>query len=230
MCFRRHAVAAAIASSASATTGLPTPVRPSGSTRPTGFGNRRGRERGAPLRQPCLRLLALASLCLANPVPVAIVQAQTETTLVSNAGQTSELDTANVIAQLFTTGSQAGGYTFTTVDIYLGTQNFDGGCTATGSVAVSIYSNNQSNQPDSSVYSLTAPSALIDEHFLVAEQRWMVGHLMDPRRRRSSQFCSAKTNRLLPALGRSSGVRRVKPDAVPDVPVLTATYCRPSTA
>ena len=38
------------------------------------------------------------------------------------------------------------------------------------------------------------------------------------------------TNRLLPALGRSSGVRRVKPDAVPAVPVLTATYCRPSTA
>ena len=74
------------------------------------------------------------------------------------------------------------------------------------------------------------PIANLDEHFLVADQRWMVGHLMDPRRRRSSQFCSAKTNRLLPALGRSSGVRRVKPDAVPDVPVLTATYCRPSTA
>ena len=194
MCFRRHAVAVAIASSTSATAGLPTPVRPSGSTRPTGFGNRRGRGSGAPLRQPCLRLLALASLCLANPVPVAIVQAQTETTLVSNAGQTSEptLDISNAISQLFTTGSQVDGYTFTTVDVYLGTQNFDGGCTATGSVAVSIYSNNQSNQPDSSVYSLTAPSALIDKHFLVAEQRWMVGHLMDPRRRRSSQFCSAK--------------------------------------
>ena len=38
------------------------------------------------------------------------------------------------------------------------------------------------------------------------------------------------TNRLLPTLGRSSGVRRVKPDAVPELPVLTATYCRPSTA
>ena len=38
------------------------------------------------------------------------------------------------------------------------------------------------------------------------------------------------TNRLLPLLGRSSGVRRVKPDAVPEGPVLTATYCRPSTA
>ena len=43
-------------------------------------------------------------------------------------------------------------------------------------------------------------------------------------------YGSANTNRLLPALGRSSGVRRMKPDAVPAEPVLTATYCRPSTA
>ncbi len=71
----------------------------------------------------------------------------------------------NAISQLFTTGSQVDGYTFTTVDVYLGTQNFDGGCTATGSVAVSICSNNQSNQPDSSVYSLTAPSALTSGGF-----------------------------------------------------------------
>ena len=37
---------------------------------------------------------------------------------------------------------------------------------------------------------------------------------------------SANTNRLLPRLGRSSGVRSMKRG----VPVLTATYCRPSTA
>ena len=38
------------------------------------------------------------------------------------------------------------------------------------------------------------------------------------------------TNRLLPALGRSSGVRPVKWADVPPEPVLTATYWRPSTA
>jgi len=35
---------------------------------------------------------------------------------------------------------------------------------------------------------------------------------------------------LFPALGRISGVRRTNPDAVVALPVLTATYCRPSTA
>ena len=41
---------------------------------------------------------------------------------------------------------------------------------------------------------------------------------------------NANTNRLFPALGVISGVSRMNPDAVPAVPVLTATYCRPSTA
>ena len=35
---------------------------------------------------------------------------------------------------------------------------------------------------------------------------------------------SANTNRLLPALGRSSGVSPMKPEAVAALPVLTATY------
>ena len=39
-----------------------------------------------------------------------------------------------------------------------------------------------------------------------------------------------KTNRLLPVLGLSSGVSASAPDATSDDPVLTATYCRPSTA
>ena len=43
-------------------------------------------------------------------------------------------------------------------------------------------------------------------------------------------YGSAKTNSVLPELGRSSGVRAVKCDDVPPVPVLTATYWRPSTA
>ena len=41
---------------------------------------------------------------------------------------------------------------------------------------------------------------------------------------------SANTNRLFPALGRSSGVSPVKCDDVPPEPVLTATNWRPSTA
>ena len=41
---------------------------------------------------------------------------------------------------------------------------------------------------------------------------------------------NANTNTLFPALGVISGVSRMNPDAVPAVPVLTATYCRPSTA
>ena len=41
---------------------------------------------------------------------------------------------------------------------------------------------------------------------------------------------SANTKRLFPALGRISGVSPMNPEAVPAVPVLTATYCRPSTA
>lgn len=100
--FHRHAVAAAIAFACLGHRRTADPVRPSGSTRPTGFGNRRGRERGTPLSQICLRSLALAILCLAHPVPVAIVQAQTGTTLVSNTGQTSEptLDISNAISQL----------------------------------------------------------------------------------------------------------------------------------
>ena len=40
----------------------------------------------------------------------------------------------------------------------------------------------------------------------------------------------ANTNRLFPALGRSSGVSPMKPDAVAALPVLTATNWRPSTA
>ena len=46
----------------------------------------------------------------------------------------------------------------------------------------------------------------------------------------TSQFGSAKTKRLFPALGRSSGVNRMLSLELIDVPVLTTTYCRSSTA
>ncbi len=48
--------------------------------------------------------------------------------------------------------------------------------------------------------------------------------------RLQSDSGNAKTKRLFPALGRISGVRRMNPDAVAALPVLTATYWRPSTA
>ena len=44
------------------------------------------------------------------------------------------------------------------------------------------------------------------------------------------QFCNAKTNRLFPLLGRSSGVNCRKLAVVAAGPVPTAMYCRPSTA
>ena len=43
-------------------------------------------------------------------------------------------------------------------------------------------------------------------------------------------YGSAKTNRLLPRLGRSSGVRRMLSCELSDEPVLATTYCTPSTA
>ena len=43
-------------------------------------------------------------------------------------------------------------------------------------------------------------------------------------------YGSAKTNSVLPAAGRNSGVRRLNAPDVSDVPVLAATYCLPSTA
>ena len=55
----------------------------------------------------------------------------------------------------------------------------------------------------------------------------------DPRRRAliaAYHSGSANTNRLLPALGRISGVSRPNREAVLAVPVPTATYCLPSTA
>ena len=171
--FQPRAVARAIPLRASATAGPPTPVRPAGPTGPARSGNRGRQRRATPLRQPCLRLLALAILGLSNPGPAAILQAQTGTTLVSNTGQSSQLDISNVISQVFTTGSQDGGYAFTTVDVYLGTQSWEGGCEAKGSVEVSIYSNTQEvvdgglmgDVPGSSVHALTAPSALTSNGF-----------------------------------------------------------------
>ena len=45
-----------------------------------------------------------------------------------------------------------------------------------------------------------------------------------------AQSGKANTNKLLPMLGRSSGVSRANACELPDGPVLIATYCRPSTA
>ena len=84
---------------------------------------------------------------------------RTDETLVSNAGQprASYLDTAWIHAQPFTTGPHADGYTFTTVDVYLGT--------GTDDVTVSIYSNDEHNEPGSSLYTLTPPGTLTSNAF-----------------------------------------------------------------
>ena len=46
------------------------------------------------------------------------------------------------------------------MDVYLGTQSFQGGCQAEGSVAVSIYSNDAQNEPGTELHTLTAPATL----------------------------------------------------------------------
>ena len=67
-------------------------------------------------------------------------------------------DLANIHAQLFTTGSHADGYPFTSVDVYLATMGTD-------DVEVSIYSNNEHDEPGSSIYALTPPSTLTSGAF-----------------------------------------------------------------
>ena len=57
-----------------------------------------------------------------------------------------------------------------------------------------------------------------------------MGDLPRTTSERYSRSGSANTNRLLAAPGRISGVMTVNPEAVPALPVLTATYWRPPTA
>ena len=79
---------------------------------------------------------------------------------VSNIGQTSNTGTINISssishAQGFTTGSQSGGYTLSTV----GMQFADGSVTA-NELVIAIYSAAAGGGPDSAVYTLTNPSRL----------------------------------------------------------------------
>ena len=79
---------------------------------------------------------------------------------VSNIGQTSNTGTINITssishAQGFTTGSQSGGYTLSTV----GMQFADGSVTA-NELVIAIYSAAAGGGPDSAVYTLTNPSRL----------------------------------------------------------------------
>ncbi len=53
---------------------------------------------------------------------------------------------------------------------------------------------------------------------------------VDTPGRTSDYSGRAKTKRLLPLLGRSSGVMALQREAFPPVPVPATTYCRPSTA
>ena len=82
------------------------------------------------------------------------------TAYVSNIGQASNTGTINISssishAQGFTTGSQSGGYTLSTV----GMQFADGSVTA-NELVIAIYSAAAGGGPDSAVYTLTNPSRL----------------------------------------------------------------------
>ena len=98
-------------------------------------------------------LVAVAAL-LALPM-----QAQAQTTLVSNVGQTRSgslgLDTHEG-AQAFTTGDNSAGYTVTSVGLDLSS-----GADPTFNFTVGIWTNSNSNLPGSSLVTLTQPSSLI---------------------------------------------------------------------
>ena len=79
--------------------------------------------------------------------------AQTPITLVSNTGETAQQSASNTFqAQSFTTGSNAGGYTVSEVQIRLS-------AVATATTSVKFRENNSSNQPGDLVATLTNPAS-----------------------------------------------------------------------
>lgn len=108
---------------------------------------------------PVRRLLA--ALALAALTAVVILgtpsQAQTAVTLVSNTGQSADIDSVFSfdLAQGFTTGGDSAGYKLTRVDIRLGAKS------PSPNFSVHVYSSDSSGAPGSSLGMLTAPSDLI---------------------------------------------------------------------
>ena len=107
-----------------------------------------------PARRKPLRLAAPALLALLAALAAGPAAAQTVTTLVSNIGQTQNNTPGgtNERAQVFTTGSNATGYTLSSIDIVSAD-------TAGDSFAVSLYTTNASGHPDTLAASLTVPGS-----------------------------------------------------------------------
>ena len=107
-----------------------------------------------PTHRKPLRLAVPALLALLAALAAAPAAAQTVTTLVSNIGQTtsSTVFGNSDLAQPFTTGSNANGYTLSSIDIVSAD-------TAGKEFALSLYTTNASGHPDTLVATLTVPGS-----------------------------------------------------------------------
>ena len=128
---------------------------PAGPHRASLWRRLRPRENAATLlrgARACLALLAaLAVLALAVPV-----QAQTDTTFISNSAQLiSSVEAAQIRATAFTTGSNSGGYGLSSVDVYVGIQ------LGTVTPLVEIYVDNAGN-PGTLHATLSNPATVTD--------------------------------------------------------------------
>ena len=122
----------------------PAPFLPGAGGPPHRHHDRPARRAAATARAATVLLSAVAAL-------LAPLQAQTQTTYVSNLNERRavSLTVTDRQAQTFTTGAHAGGYALSSVDVMFRTS---------GTVAASIYSTTGSDPyPDSELYSLTPP-------------------------------------------------------------------------
>ena len=107
-----------------------------------------------PARRKPLRLAVPTLLALLAALAAAPAAAQTVTTLVSNIGQGNdafgETSSTRKVAQGFTTGSNATGYTLSSIDIVSENSN---------AFTAAVYTVNASGQPDTLVASLTSPGS-----------------------------------------------------------------------
>ena len=107
-----------------------------------------------PAHRKPLRLAAPALLALLAALAAAPAAAQTTVTLVSNTGQGNdafgETSSTRKVAQGFTTGSNATGYTLSSIDIVSESSN---------AFTAAVYTVNASGQPDTLVASLTSPGS-----------------------------------------------------------------------
>ena len=112
----------------------------------------------SPLLLLAAALLAMALLVVGDGAPPAQAQS-TPTTLVSNLGQTSGTAAHNdtySLAQAFTTGSHAGGYTLSSVEVVVQATNITE--TQRDSYRAEVWSAATGGAPDEKLYDLTVPA------------------------------------------------------------------------